>query len=765
MATFDPVDTLARSDDINSAAEQINYAGDRALGHGAFGDQVMHRTAIQFSDIVADGIKKAAGYNENRLRSLVVAVGYGAGVTHTWANNVADFRAKRQLLIDEWNHALASSFGVGPVNVGLVVAEAASKHEDSTKALEAADRQHGADVANARDAKARELDDRFRPIYDQFTRNAADRAGELRRDPTDADLRRLAATGVLAWGAYLAAPASANIPPPVTEAEGIKAGRILERLASGEQVDPKDVAWALAVLSQVDHYIAANGAASAQQFAFLGALYGTLGTGIYTIAGRIKDFPGLTTTQKFQYARDLADGLLDLGNEKVGGSYERLPEPLRKLLWDDPTATLSPGDEAPNVHLVLVNEAGWHGLSDLLAYASPEVAGGREFSTRLTFQIAKVVDAYGSVDGTSVLGKGLFFNRDELSGNLEHLIAVSTRNEQSDYDIIAGANGPDIFKKLVGFEWHDDGKAASGLTRWIARDIDHAHQAGSEDPRANDAAARLIEFVTSGSFKENSDSAAFFRGVRLNQEFGNSLSAIASVNVASFAVPAADGDVTSVVNGHVQISGTDRRDFLTIVGANETALHEFGVTAGKYIGYLNHDPATSSYADGLRGRNLLDAYYGATQELIHQQHVAEAGDAAAYQQKANQAVNAGKALAGTITGYIPGIGPLLGGVVDEIGDTLKDNISSASPASPSEASPYIPPADGGSHEASLAEQLYNDGGAADAHIPADLLSGEKDNFGNPQLRHNLSAADRGRLLDALYESSEKWRSYKLAYSH
>jgi hypothetical protein len=562
---------------------------------------------------------------------------------------------------------------------------------------------------------------------------------------------------------------------------------VLNRLANGEKVDPAEVNAALNTLAEVNNAAADKikngGQLSTADLNFLDQSLGAMGDNITKLPDLFNGVLGPDAGAKASGI--VGDSILALSNDKLGGSELSQPSTADKAGYGLPPALFNLAhnpqvnanktydrDGNPSTSYTLKDESGWKGLSALMGNSTLE--GGADFSNDLTRRAGEIVDGAKEASKNSLTdvrtGYGLLNgsqdNHNALSSNLEDVLKASTRNEQADHNILVGADGGTVYRQLADFDWTDKGKAASGLTNWIATETIDAHAHGGENVLANEAAAGLIHITNEGGFNGGGGGAppdpsqALFKDFIKNPEFAESAGRVAQANVAAFAQPSAQNGNTGVVNGHLEIGAEDRKDFLTSIGASPNALTGFAGSVGAYEDQIRHDlpGPVAAYHETI----LEDELHNAQIEATHQHDIANAQTKAASAADLYHGINVGKGIISKIASKVPGIGDVASVLIDTSAAEWRDQIG-RDISVPQGSYVDLNNTDGGAGDARMAANYVNAGQIHNAPIPQDLYSGKTDAYGVPQLRDPLSAADQSRLLDALYGSgNQEWKDIKIA---
>ncbi|WP_163513544.1 hypothetical protein [Fodinicola acaciae] len=651
-ATPDIPDTQADPGTITAGAVQLNSVAATVTGHGGDVYAAISSAALSFSDIVSGPIKDLAGKNLADWESAFQGITYGASVTTYWSQNVQQFKNERNALVTEWEQALGNSFGVHqPYVPGGATQEQAQETINS----------YNQQVASAQNAKAADITNRAHQLLEKLRGWANDRASQIQRDPTESDLQQLAQAGALSWGAYVAfgKQTDPSIAPPVTPADGQRAAEIIK---NGGTLAERD--WARRVLGLVNAHakyaLAHPGQKlSGGELGFLRGLWGVLGKDLTLLGDR-------NGPQSF--LPDLGDSLLALSNEKIGGGFDQLPPEIRSLVHDS-AITSSDSQVAPdaNVTTYSINREGeWKGLIAL--FAGSTIEGGKQFSTDLTYRVNEIAATYDRVhdtaSGVTVNSSGLLDDRGQLVDGLQYVLNTSTRNHDANYDIITGKQGHEIITRLTNYNWNDDGAAASGLVNWIATDAQAPHDSDTWK-HARDAALVVID--TAGDDKSYQ---TFIDGTTNNPHLARAYADVAGSYLSDFSEKSPDGDSRVEGDGSLALSTQDRARFLGLVATDKTALTGLAVKVGNYDAqlldeYRGADPTRK--AELVERISILDGQVAAAPAQLNAHNDAKA--ALDYRETLYY-IGAGKSLAQTLAGTLPGVGSIASLTVGQITDHL-----------------------------------------------------------------------------------------------
>ncbi len=289
---------------------------------------------------------------------------------------------------------------------------------------------------------------------------------------------------------------------------------------------------------------------------------------------------------------NLANTVLAMTNEKVGtntgskGSYSNLPPDLQNLVSgraEDFTGAYN-GD---NQLATRYQELGQ--FSELLSQSDPGMEPGKQLGVELGRQSESMAAYLDNVDknmGGQMPPPFSNDDRDSMEDGAQRFLEVATRNDDVSYSLLTGNdlpaspdigsdyktdrpfNAEDFRNTMFRHDWPDDGKAASGLTNWIAEDT---HQPGEEGIRARQTLAELPDyFAPEGNpngdqsesgrnpLKPEGDSTVFTNSVEAfnkNPHLADSMANIMTNNIDSYTNP--NTGETQVLNNPANPGGND----------------------------------------------------------------------------------------------------------------------------------------------------------------------------------------------------------------
>lgn len=461
---FSPPITTANEDALNTQAEAFVSNLGRIIGQrGTEVSTQMTTTAVDFSQLVAEPLRTNGATFLAAAEAASEGAAHGSEVTAQLATAVTTFKQEISRLVNEWN-AAAPLFGASPPTPENV----------------AAAKQALLGVLNPQATAAHEA-----------LLTAADTAnGMLTSGPTPANLQALAAgAGGGSWLMFNLFGAQAG-QPPVTGADGAAlAGMIRDHLENGTPLTPEmfDVLRSIGTHAQ-DLQVAGSGFLSPEQLAYLEELFrgldrpwdasapnvlpGQGGSALYDLP-EILGASGIPTTQQSVMLGAVGGGLLALSNHTLGGSQARLPESLQGLIGryigNGGVPAVDPVKQLDALAAML-------GATLDKGVGLDQLEGGEELSMALTMAVADANDIRTSPDSLIPFdpldpGRVGFGNEARVD-----LIEVATRNTEANAQLLTGgivhpgygSDTPEyLVRNILGYDWHDDGKAAAGLINWI----------------------------------------------------------------------------------------------------------------------------------------------------------------------------------------------------------------------------------------------------------------------------------------------------------
>ncbi|MCC3761606.1 hypothetical protein K3N28_00765 [Glycomyces sp. TRM65418] len=459
IGSFDPPTTTADEAALQEHARTLVAHSGRIIGQGTAVMEQMNTTAVDFSELVAEPLKRNG--QESLAASEIAMQGavWGSTVTERWATDVTTFKETIAALEAEWAAAVAADFGAGP---------------------------DPAAIAAAGQAKLAEMNARANEAYELLKANAATAGGMLTGGPTPANLQALAAgAGGASWLAFNVFGTAAG-PPPVTGAEGAAlADMILGHFANGTPLPPAlfDVMRSLAQHAQ-NLQSGALGALSADQLAYLEQFFRGLDrpwnanlpidTNMLYHLPEIIGNSGLSAGDQSLMLGAVGGGLLALSDHRLGGGSNRLPGTVQGLIGRYFGGGGTPAQDSANQLNALGAMLGATGHQGV---GLERLQGGEELSAALTMSVADANSIPELVRAGAPVDEFLLGLNGFEEGARTELLGVATRHTEVNGQLLTGRTvhpdyGSDtpefLVRSLFGHDWHDDGMAAAGLVNWIS---------------------------------------------------------------------------------------------------------------------------------------------------------------------------------------------------------------------------------------------------------------------------------------------------------
>ncbi|OLT25333.1 hypothetical protein BJF83_23110 [Nocardiopsis sp. CNR-923] len=216
---------------------------------------------------------------------------------------------------------------------------------------------------------------------------------------------------------------------------------------------------------------------------FLETLFGDLSNvrgsdpGFLNFMDQLNASEHLSDSLREEIKRNLANSMLVLSDDNIGGGVDRLPTDVQEAANGPEFPEITSVETGDDVDAYVDTYRAWGSefatLSDFLGSSGPGVQGGTEFSTTLL-----------GTSATNLMYTQLYGG--EPTGEIfQDIIDVASRNEEANYVILTGEdfdgntyqhheNHADLTPEsalttFYSYDWDDDGATVSGITDWIAR--------------------------------------------------------------------------------------------------------------------------------------------------------------------------------------------------------------------------------------------------------------------------------------------------------
>ncbi|MEU3019072.1 hypothetical protein ABZ635_16930 [Nocardiopsis sp. NPDC007018] len=381
-----------------------------------------------------------------------------------------------------------------------------------------------------------------------------------------------------------------DVPLPLSEREAmVMAGEMDEYLNGGREPDERfhEIAAALsAVGAKAALLQTANQARigqpyemsrfaprlSEEEIEFLRTFYGELDE--MTPNGLVHLMPWLEgdegpdwgSAERDAFAAGVADGLLTLSDEGVGGGQYLLPERVRDFAnglpvedWRERGLLDSRAKGVRSLNWLADAED----FARLLQHSDPGLHGGTEFSANVTLSTGHHLghndlaitqdreDAIGSL--LEVTTRNESANHAVLTGGIEHPAArVEDSRYASEHMPDFGENR-DALAGLYSHDWRDDGEAVAGLTDWIT---EFAKGTPGQAQMAGDATVGLMETLAGEAddrpfhdTQHQSDTNYQLAVTEVNPEIAESLTGIYLTYLADLTLHAESSGYDTIESG------------------------------------------------------------------------------------------------------------------------------------------------------------------------------------------------------------------------
>lgn len=405
----------------------------------------------------------------------------------------------------------------------------------------------------------------------------------------------------------------------------------------------------VAAAAAVRKITARGGKLSADDLAFLEALYGGLGRTVYQVPGQL----GQDKAAKAA----LADGLLMLSNEKLGGGFSKVPAEIRQDLRDTGWRHWNaPGDKAADPF----RGNGFPELARFLLNRDPKskIGPGDEFAAGLGRSATENLHLqqflqreYGNValgGPPQEMAQTPLLNTAEV----QQILGVVAFSHQASAKLMSD---PEAVRVLIGHGWEDKGAAVAGLFDWAAKVA--LDPKSPEYVMAKQATADLINAVTVNDSDESSPGHQMFKEsvgwVTASPEIAQAFSKLIAANLSDFGDPEPGGATGPEDKFHLRISTDQRHRFAMLASTDQQARIVLRVAAEAYKLDALRDPGSAE----AKSAGFIDAMItAAAHNAVYFAHIEDADS----KNKAAAAARADDAMVKSVALYVFGelYGPL-----------------------------------------------------------------------------------------------------------
>ncbi len=502
-------------------------------------------------------------------------------------------------------------------------------------------------------------------------------------------------------------------------ADGRTAGEAVRAALAGD-ASPARFRQAMAQLGTVTDRLLAGRPPSAADNAFVTSFYGALGdrvfelpayvnateyryqTSLFGLFGEVA--PGFTAADRQAMLRTVGNDILllsqdsadlpaavrdlvhyqattetNVGTNSFGFSHELSTTP------GQPPLTGAIGDMLYTNRLDVPRYAQWEALSQLTGAADRGLVGGADYSAAVTRRVGEMADVTQRLDDLSrhnpsqpeyyvSTNDAVLWDKPRVDATLTGLLDVSTRNHVADATL---AGDPATLRRLAGFGWADDGRAAGRVVDWIG--------AGTADPVEHDLARGAYVNLT----QTITDPAAYpqtLAAMRENPHFAEAIARATVPNLDLYAQPLDGLDTNPAAQ---RLGSTDARHMLMLAQVTQDGRNEINAAADLYQDYLLRQAEAGTIPMEQAGRyagNVDGLTNAAAANTIWYANVQDAEQATRVAQEAYARqvaiTNAVKDVVGFGVGKVPEVGSFAGFAFGQAANVITGAMQAPTPVHP-----------------------------------------------------------------------------------
>ncbi|MCP3014440.1 hypothetical protein NGM33_13965 [Nocardiopsis dassonvillei] len=470
---------------VASARETFEELYSLITGRSGDYNTITTPVGFEFSDQIGEGLRTAANENQYAWSSSMLACLHAYGVLDKISADVKWYEDKIEEIKGDLSTALANSAEPDNLNIAQQIIES----------------------HNLRAEQAwRDLETRCDESQDM-----------LKEGPTPENIRALGDGGYFGNNDNIGFYTTGDFDYYVVDEgqAGVIATHLGHAVLDGNEVsielledNPEYLALVAAVVSRGLLAQQNGDRLLGGEVEFLETLFGDLdeiggdSPGFLQFMDQVNSSEHISDSLREDINRNLANSMLILSDEDIGGGVGNLPQDVRDVLEvpDFPDVNSLGGHDSEGYgFMAAYRDWGepFTALSTLLNEAGPGVRGGTEFSTALMGTVAATLEVPHFPAGTP--GEEHF----------QDVIEVASRNDEANHIIITGEDfegepyehyeshgdlTPEkILETFYTHDWEDGGAAVRGITDWIADYEDHGTPEQQE--HAGQAAHALIELL------------------------------------------------------------------------------------------------------------------------------------------------------------------------------------------------------------------------------------------------------------------------------
>ncbi|MFE9246589.1 hypothetical protein [Nocardiopsis sp. NPDC006938] len=449
---------------LTTARDGFQALHAKIAGRSEGYESITSPVGSEFSDLVDTQLKRLATQNQQAWSSALLACLHAYGVldkaiedTDWYEEQIADVK-----------YRLSSAVNAIP-----------SVEQDSYTRV---------------DSVRRTFDAEARTLWTRFEERCQETEDTLKDGPTPFRIRQLAEGGHFGANEQAGYKSSGDVDYYVID-EDYNAELLIVHLYDAVvhgrdgsidmlESDPLTLALLQSMFRRAEQAREAGGELSERELDFLQDIYQTLGygydgkgDGFLKFADQVRDSDHIDDDLRRDIQRVLANSMLVLSDEQVGGGMSRLPEDVRNAADGPEMRDLREiSEENSQDYMDDYREWGekFSSLADLLGHSGGGVRGGTEFSTTLL--------------GTTVqwIGHEQFYGGQPDLEDYQNVVDAATRNPEANNIILTGrdfdgkeyehhenhtrVSPKNSLTTLYTVDWPDDGEAVRGLTQWLSHE-------------------------------------------------------------------------------------------------------------------------------------------------------------------------------------------------------------------------------------------------------------------------------------------------------
>ncbi|MFC9087179.1 TPR repeat region-containing protein [Nocardiopsis dassonvillei] len=470
---------------VASARETFEELYSLITGRSGDYNTITTPVGFEFSDQIGEGLRTAANENQYAWSSSMLACLHAYGVLDKISADVKWYEDKIEEIKGDLSTALANSAEPDNLNIAQQIIES-----------------HNLQAEQA----WRDLETRCDESQDM-----------LKEGPTPENIRALGDGGYFGNNDNIGFYTTGDFDYYVVDEgqAGVIATHLGHAVLDGNEIsielledNPEYLALVAAVVSRGLLAQQNGDRLLGGEVEFLETLFGDLdeiggdSPGFLQFMDQVNSSEHISDSLREDINRNLANSMLILSDEDIGGGMDRIPEDVRVAVEGPDFTDLTDG----RGYMPIYNE--WSGafsdVSSFLSHSGPGVRGGADFSATMLATSARMLPSAEHLQGNPPIG------------NFEDIIDVASRNNEANYIILTGEDlegnsyefnelnedmdPARVLEVFYTFDWEDDGETVSSITDWID-DYQESEDPGKSQ-MGSDAFLSLFDTVTSPEMQE-----------------------------------------------------------------------------------------------------------------------------------------------------------------------------------------------------------------------------------------------------------------------